>query len=465
MLPDPKDLTKELWRSNVLPIMGIRMGLQDDTYERLLSDEEREIETKANLIPESPLISKRDLDSITAYIVGLAPDSIPYDISRISRSKPLVQFNRRDIILKTGKPAVITALKFDTNFRTLYIGTLNNTVYGWKWDDAGVSKAKVSSPVVHITFYKGTPFFTEIGDLLPSEESRGSFGYAAQGRTINVLDSLHRPVFAEVEDLNGDGNPEILISNFGKNLGSLSLFEGGHSSRPLNEQVLLQSPGATKTYVADMNNDGRKDIVALLSQGDESIYIFYNQGDLKFKAKRVLRYPPHYGTSDFLLIDYNKDGRRDIVTAHGDNADYSIMLKPYHGMRISINDGDDVFQEKLFFPVYGLTRLIAEDFDADGDIDFAGNAFYPDYSSSIHEAFVYLENRDSKSYRFQSFAHRSDMPIRSLTMEKADIDSDGDSDIILGHFAFSPVPAPQALERKWQSAKHDLIVFLNNTKR
>ena len=462
MLPHPQDITKDLWRSNVLPLMAIRMGIKDDTYERRLSEEEKEVEQNAGLIPEQPLISTEDFESIAAYIISLAPDTIPHDLQRLSRTKPLQQFLRQDVAIEGSKPSLITALKCDTTSGSLWIANFYNQVINWKWKDGILSGLEVSSPVVHFSFYKGNIFFTAIGDLLPSELSRGTLGYLNRGRALPVLSSLHRPVFAQIEDLNDDSTPEIIVSNFGKNLGGLSLFKGGNNSQPLTEQVLMSLPGATKTYIADMNADGRKDILALLAQGDESIYIFYNQGDLKFVPKRILRYPPHYGTSDFLLLDYNKDGRLDIVTAHGDNADYSIMLKPYHGIRISINEGNDVYQEEFFFPIYGVTRLLAEDFDQDGDVDFAANSFYPDYGQLVHESFVYLENNGTSNYNFQAYAHHASVPVKSLTMEKTDIDGDGDVDIILGNFAFSPVAAPAELERKWKSADYDLIVFLNS---
>jgi hypothetical protein len=140
--------------------------------------------------------------------------------------------------------------------------------------------------------------------------------------------------------------------------------------------------------------------VALIAQADETVYIFYNKGNLEFEKKAVLRFPPDFGTTDLVLFDYNKDGALDIATAHGDNADYSIILKPYHGIRLHINQGKDVFKEAFFFPLYGATKIVAEDFDKDGDMDFAATAFYPDYGSLLDESFVYLENKNAEAYSF-----------------------------------------------------------------
>jgi hypothetical protein len=38
----------------------------------------------------------------------------------------------------------------------------------------------------------------------------------------------------------------------------------------------------------------------------------------------------------------------DIITAHGDNADYSNIPKAYHGIRIHINSGNNKFAENSF---------------------------------------------------------------------------------------------------------------------
>ena len=41
--------------------------------------------------------------------------------------------------------------------------------------------------------------------------------------------------------------------------------------------------------------------------------------------------------------DFNKDGLKDIIYTCGDNADYSMVLKPYHGVYIFLNEGESRF--------------------------------------------------------------------------------------------------------------------------
>lgn len=108
-----------------------------------------------------------------------------------------------------------------------------------------------------------------------------------------------------------------------------------------------------------------------------------------------------------------------------------------------------------------MTKVLAEDFDKDGDIDFAASSFFPDFTKLTDESFIYLENIDQDKFKFKSYLLKSDVPLKSLSLEKADIDGDGDMDIIAGNFAQSPGPVPKDLDEKWKRAKYGLIIFKN----
>jgi len=462
MLPTPASLTKQVWTQDVLPVMAARMGVIYPGYDPLhgLSDEEKAIVKKHNIIPDQPVLTQEEWSKLVKYVTNLAPDTVIADESRLTRNSPLKQFTRQDIQVSAKGPSLITGLEYDLVNKQLWIGNCFNEVLTWKYNIGVTKTIHTQSPVVDFNFYKGSAYFTEIGKLYPTELSLGSYVNYKDSTSTTLLSLLHRPVHTRIEDLNNDGVPEIVVCNFGNKTGGLSLFKknkaGGYT-----EDVLLPLAGAIKCYIKDMDGDGKKDIVAMFSQGDESVYIFYQKDKLKFKAKRVLRFPPNYGTTDMVLVDYNNDGLTDIVTVHGDNADYSQILKPYHGIRININQGGDVFNERFFYPVYGVTRVVAEDFDKDGDIDFACSAFFPDFGKLVDESFVYLENIDQKKFTFKSYTLKSEVPLKTLTLEKADIDGDGDMDIIAGNFAQSPGAVPPALDEKWKAAKHGITIFFN----
>ncbi len=462
MQADPASLTKEIWQNHVLPIMGARMGIIYPGYDPLrgLSEEEKAIVNKNHIIPEQPVLSNQDWAKLVNYVISNAPDSVKIDEKRFTRNNLLKQFTRKDIPLDEQTPSLITGLKYNSETNTLWIGNFYNKVLNWNYEKGITKTIETKSPVVDFNFDKQSTYFTEIGKLYPTELSLGSYNQYQNEVTQPLITEIHRPVHSEIKDLNGDGIPEVVVCNFGNKTGSLSFYKKNKAGKYI-EQVLLPLPGAIKCFIKDMDNDGKDDIIAMFSQGDESVYIFYQKDNLKFKAKQVLRFPPNYGTTDLVLVDYNHDGLTDLVTVHGDNADYSNILKSYHGIRLNINQGNDVFTEQFFYPIYGVTKVLAEDFDKDGDIDFAATSFFPDFGKLVDESFVYLENTDKEKYVFKPYILKSEVPLKTLTLEKADIDGDGDLDIITGNFAQSPGPAPKDLDGKWKSAKYGLTIFVN----
>ena len=47
-------------------------------------------------------------------------------------------------------------------------------------------------------------------------------------------------------------------------------------------------------------------------------------------------------------------------------------------MRIYLNDGKNSFTEKYFYPINGASKVVSEDFDKDGDLDFAVISIFPE---------------------------------------------------------------------------------------
>ena len=71
----------------------------------------------------------------------------------------------------------------------------------------------------------------------------------------------------------------------------------------------------------------------------------------------------------------NATRKTDIIYFHWDNAEYFMILKPYHGMRIYLIDGKKNFRESYFFPMYGASYGELGDFDLDSDMDLLLDSF------------------------------------------------------------------------------------------
>jgi hypothetical protein len=209
--------------------------------------------------------------------------------------------------------------------------------------------------------------------------------------------------------------------------------------------------------IHDFDNNGLPDIAALMTQGDEKIVMLLNQGSFNFRLNTLVQFPPVYGSSYFELIDFNKDGKLDIFCSNGDNADYSITLKPYHGIRLYLNDGTNHFTQSWFHDMYGASQVRAADYDKDGDVDIAAISFFPDFKHHAENSFFYFENTGN-GFVTQTISLAA--TGRWLVMETADIDHDKDIDILLGALDFDS-DVPRSLLEQWMRDKTSILLLRN----
>jgi hypothetical protein len=453
--PEIASIPKHIWKNTVLPEMALRMGLDYNEDGALkYSNTEKEHNEINNGYPKTPLIDSLKWVELYNYIIDVAPDSVPNSPIRHGRNSKLTQFESSIVIVNKTKPTGgIVNINYNKGTAELLVGDVFGQLYNWKKDPE--IKMTLTSPIISSVYDDKTFFATEIGFMGPSEVSKGAVYRMTSNTIVPIAEDLHRPVYTEINDLNGDGTKEIIICEFGDLTGELSLLV--KEGTEFRKRTLLALPGSIKVEVVDMNQDGKKDIIALFAQGREGIYIFYQKENLEFSIDPVILMPPEYGSSWFSLLDYNNDGHLDILLANGDNADYSKFLKPYHGIRLFINTGKNEFEEQWFYPINGSTRVLVDDFDMDGDFDFAVLSFFPDYANNLEEGFVYLENKDTSNYKFEAYTtHRAEIG-NWLVMEKGDFDQDGDIDIVLGNFnmlAANRFEAKKECDLLWLENKH-----------
>jgi VCBS repeat protein len=438
-----------------MPSMASWLGIEPANYEAL---PEGRILQEAKLYPNAPMLSEKEWFAIWDYYKAEAPErqSMP---TRPQVEMGLKHFRTRKVNFHGGAP-MISLVKIDPARKQLYVGDAFANVFA-AIDPSGkvLGKERLPSPLIHLEMIETGFLMTLIGRFFPSDATEGAALATPPGTTL--LTDLRRPTDVRAADLNGDKRDDLVVCEFGNRLGRFAWHENlGDGKYRMHE--LLDRPGAIRSEVRDMNGDGKLDIVVMTAQAREGIYLYYNEGGGRFRVETILEQHPSFGYADFQLVDWDKDGDLDLLSANGDNGDYPTAHKPYHGIRLYLNDGKNVFKEVYFFPMEGAYKALPADFDLDGDLDLAAISFYPDFGNSL--SFVLLENRGT--LQFQPSTLQEANAGRWMVMDAGDLDADGDNDIVLGSFVMGPttIPVPSTLRERWKN-EGAAVLILENTLR
>jgi hypothetical protein len=287
----------------------------------------------------------------------------------------------------------------------------------------------------------------DLGSFLPEDHDRGRVVWlrrrsAGDYEPQVIAASLGRVADVRPADFDGDGDLDLVVAEFGwRTTGGIHWLEnrdGAFHATPLDPR-----PGAIHVPVCDLNDDGRPDFVALISQDHESIVAFLNLGKGKF-APRTLwsASDPAFGSSGLDLIDLDQDGDLDMLFTNGDTFD-SNQLKPSHGVRWLENRGGFNFQHHHLAHQPGAYRALPGDFDGDGDWDIIASSFFHKFvTASIRrsevDSLVLLEQRAPGEFIY----HRLErgQPAHAA-LDTGDFDFDGDLDFVASVQVFRKEPA------------------------
>lgn len=431
-LPVPaKALDRTTWRTRVLPAMASKVGigtLWGEYYPKTIDSTGSSISIEA-------------WASIVEHYERTAPDTLDQPAPPASLQTRLPLFSVRTPQWEAPDPPATVFVQLDPVARQIYYtDALTRTLHRTDQTMAMPTVVRSNELGVDLHFVEDQTtglrhaIGTSIGTMRAIDNANGAvWALDLSTDSIRVLASgLPRPVRSIPEDFNRDGLRDWIVCGFGHTQGGLFLLEQ-QTDGTFTTNVLRGVPGAVDAQVGDFNRDGYPDVMALFAHGNEGVWLFTNDGRGGFSSRNLLRFPPVYGSTDFQVADFNNDGALDVLYVSGDNADFSAIPKPYHGIYIFINQGNFEYEQSYFYHFDGATEAIAEDFDADGDLDIGAIAFFADLAGASAQDFVYLEQ--TRSLAFTPYAPPLPDGGRKMNMDAGDYDGDTDVDLLLGHYA------------------------------
>ncbi|MDB5038530.1 MAG: Flagellin protein FlaB, partial [Bacteriovoracaceae bacterium] len=204
-------------------------------------------------------------------------------------------------------------------------------------------------------------------------------------------------------DLNSDGSVDFAVStNDGIHVWT------GNGDGTFQNTSIISSPNANALQFADVNGDGKLDLV--WESNDGLLNTALGNGDGTFKARTTISSPVASGT--IATAEINRDGKLDVVVGSGQDS-----------TALFLGNGNGTFKSGTI--IQGLaSSIVAKDINNDGKVDLVSTS---NFGFSMD---VLLGNGDGTFQSAPSVAFGSGVFANGVSM--ADLNGDGKLDAVVG---------------------------------
>jgi hypothetical protein len=274
-----------------------------------------------------------------------------------------------------------------------------------------------------------------LGVLFPSNAKIGSvvvLENVGGGRFTNrvLLRDVARVSDARAGDLDGDGDLDLAIAQFGYDQGETRWLEN-RGSWQFASTVLQQLAGPINVEIVDLDGDSDLDVASLVSQEWEEVHAFVNDGRGRFTPRLVWGSTnDDFGSSWLTASDLDADGDPDFLHSNGDAFDYAPAgSRPWHGVQWIENLGSLRFAVHRIADLSGASSPQSADLDGDGDLDVIVSSAYNEWDKPAAQSLVWLENDGRMRFAQHDVANT---PTHLITLAAGDITGDGRIDVVTG---------------------------------